>query len=406
MTAVASITDVSVADRTVLLRADLNVPFSGNRISDITRIERLIPSLEELIGRGARVVIASHFGRPNGEPSRAYSLEPVTDALSALLRRGVTFVRDCVGMIAESAVAKMAPGDVILLENLRFYHGEEANDASFARRLAVLADLYVNDAFSCAHRAHASTHAITRMLPSYGGAGLLAELDALSTILETPRRPVAALVGGAKISTKIALLENLANRMDVLIVGGGMANTFLAAKGHAVGSSLVEPGHFGIARRIFDNARSKGCEIVLPSDVVVAETFKAGAPHRTTAVTAVPREMMILDAGPQSIAEIVAKLSHAKTLLWNGPLGAFELEPFDRATVAVARAAADLTRKGELVSVAGGGDTVSALNAANVAGDFSYVSTAGGAFLEWLEGKDLPGIQALTEARVRQEENR
>ena len=393
---VSSLDDLDVDGKRVLVRGDLNVPMIDGHVTDTTRIERLAPTLSELAERGARVILMSHFARPGGKPNPGMSLRPLVEPLRAALGgRSVTFVDDCVGAKAEETVEALAPGDVALLENLRFHAGEEANDTGFAQRLAVLGDIYINDAFSAAHRAHASTEAIARLLPAAAGRLLQAELDALTKALDAPQRPVFAIVGGAKISTKLDLLGNLLAKVDVLIVGGAMANTFLHALGTDVAKSLCEHDMAPTARDILARADTTGCEILLPSDVVVAREFKAGAANETVPVAGVPTDSMILDIGPASANGLVKRLGDCRTLVWNGPLGAFELPPFDAATVTVARAAAALTRAGKLLSVAGGGDTVAALTTADVVDAFSYVSTAGGAFLEWLEGKTLPGVRAL-----------
>jgi len=395
---VKSIADADVAGKTVLVRADLNVPMEDGRVTDATRIERFAPTVQDLVKRGAKVVIISHFGRPKGQRDKKFSLKPVAEALGKVLGMEVKFASDCVGEVAEKAVWDLKEGEVLMLENLRFHPGETENDENFARRLSVLADLYVNDAFSVSHRAHASTYGITKFLPSYAGLSLMKELEALATALDNPERPVAALVGGAKVSTKIPVLENLLPRMDQIIVGGGMANTFLLALGYDVGKSLAEPDYVETAKAIMDKAKENNCEIVLPVDAVCAKEFKEGAESEVCALDGVPADSMILDIGPQSIADLKVRLQDLKTLLWNGPLGAFEVKPFDTGTVEIARAAAALTKAGKLTTVAGGGDTVAALNAAGVTDDFTYVSTAGGAFLEWLEGKELPGVKALKES--------
>ena len=384
--------DLSLAGARVLARVDLNVPMRGGRVSDGTRIDRAVPTLSELADKGAKVIVLSHFGRPNGRAVAAMSLRPLTGPLGAALGRAVAF-SDMDG--AADAVANMADGDVLLMENLRFDPGEEANDSEFARRLAALGDLYVNDAFSCAHRAHASTEALAHLLPSAAGRAMQAELTALEAALANPSRPVAALVGGAKVSSKLAVLGHLLDQVDQLIIGGGMANSFLYAKGFNVGASLCEKDLADTAREIMTRAETASCEIVLPVDVVLASEFKAGADSATVPVRKVPDSMMILDVGPASVRELTERLAACRTLLWNGPMGAFEITPFDEGTVKMAQAAAQLTKAGKLTSVAGGGDTVSALRHANAADDFTYVSTAGGAFLEWLEGKVLPGIKAL-----------
>ena len=385
----------NLSGRRALVRVDLNVPMDGNRVTDTTRIDRVLPTIRELSDKGARVVLLAHFGRPKGAVMPEMSLAPVAAALTERLGRPVAFAADCIGDLAASLIDGLKDGDVALLENTRFHAGEEKNDGAFADALAALGDLYVNDAFSAAHRAHASTEGLARRLPAYAGRTMQAELEALASALTTPVRPVLAVVGGAKVSSKIDLLENLVKKVDMLVIGGGMANTFLAAKGVSVGKSLCEHDLADTARRIMDAAAAAGCEIVLPVDAVVAREFKAGAASETVSVDAVPADAMILDVGAASIDNVRTKIDAAATLVWNGPLGAFEIEPFDTATVAAARHAAERTRAGSLTTVAGGGDTVAALNHAGVADDFSYVSTAGGAFLEWLEGKALPGVVAL-----------
>jgi len=383
-----------VTNKRVLLRVDLNVPMEGGRVSDATRIERIVPTITELADKHAKVILLSHLGRPKG-PDPKESLRPVAAAVAEIAKHPVGFAEDCIGTRAEAAVSAMRPGDVLCLENTRFHKGEEKNDPAFVAALAKLGDLWVNDAFSAAHRAHASTEGLGHLLPAYAGRTMQAELDALGKALEAPQRPVVAIVGGAKISTKLDLLGNLMSKVNVLIIGGAMANTFLAAQGKAVGKSLCEHDLLGTAKDILAKATSRHCEIVLPVDAVVAQKFEANAPSRVVSVDAVGPGDMILDIGPRSIEHVVSVLARAKTLVWNGPFGAFELEPFDNGTVEVAEAAAELTDTGKLISVAGGGDTVAALNAAGVAERFSYVSTAGGAFLEWLEGKALPGVEVL-----------
>ncbi len=387
--------DIDVSGRRVLVRADLNVPMADGRVTDTSRLKRLAPTLRELADRGARVVVLSHFGRPSGQAVAEFSLQPVAAALADCLGRPVAFASDCVGETAASAVAELDDGDIAVLENLRFHAGEEKNDAEFAAALAALGDLYVNDAFSAAHRAHASTAALAGLLPAAAGRFMQAELDALAAALTTPQRPLVAIVGGAKISTKLDLLGNLSNKVDALIIGGGMANTFLNAEGVAVGKSLCEHDMAATARDIMAAGRAANCDIILPVDAVVAPAFEAGSPDTTVAIDAVPADQMILDVGPDTVAQLSRVLEGAKTLVWNGPLGAFEIPPFDGGTVALAQVAADLTDSGALTSIAGGGDTVAALNHAGVAERFSYVSGAGGAFLEWLEGKTLPGVAAL-----------
>jgi len=379
----------------VLLRADLNLPVRDGRITDMTRIERLAPTIRELAEKGARVIVCSHFDRPKGQRVPEMSLKPMAVALSETLGKPVAFADDCVGPEAEAAVAAMKDGDVLLLENTRFHKGEEKNDPALAAGLAKLADAFVNDAFSAAHRAHASTEGVARLLPAYAGRLMQAELVALDKALGNPQRPVAAIVGGAKVSTKLDLLGNLSSKVDVLIIGGAMANTFLAAQGADVGKSLQEAEMHDTARDILARASARGCEIILPVDLVAATEFKANAPHSVVPATAVPAGQMALDVGPASVAAVIAKLASCRTLVWNGPFGAFEIEPFDAATVAVAQEVARLTEAGTLASIGGGGDTVSALRHAGVAERMTYVSAAGGAFLEWLVGKELPGVAAL-----------
>ncbi len=381
--------------RRVLLRVDLNVPVKDGVVTDATRIERVAGTIKLLSDKGAKVALLAHFERPKGKRVPEMSLEPIAPAVAEIVGRPVRFVDDCIGPQAEAAVAKLGDGGIVLLENTRFHAGEEENDPAFAAALAKVGDIYVNDAFSAAHRAHASTEGIAHILPAYAGLAMQEELEALEKALGHPQHPVVAIVGGAKISSKLELLSNLIRKVDALVIGGGMANTFMAATGAEIGKSLNEPDLQATAKQIMHDAVEAGCAIVLPTDVVVAEAFAANAPHRTVDADKVPKEMLILDAGEKTVAAINQWVDKAKTLVWNGPLGAFEKEPFDRGTVAAAKHAAERTRQGTLLSVAGGGDTVSALNHAGVAGDFSYVSTAGGAFLEWLEGKPLPGVEAL-----------
>ncbi len=396
MTAFRSLDDIEVAGKRVLVRVDLNVPMRDGAIGDATRIDRVAPTLEELAAKGARVIAMSHFGRPKGKAVAAMSLAPLGEPLSRSLGgRPVRFVADCVGEASARALDMLAPGEVALLENLRFHPGEEANDPAFADALAALADLYVNDAFSAAHRAHASTTAVAERLPSAVGRLMQAELEALGKALQDPERPLVAVVGGAKVSTKLMLLTNLIERVDSLVIGGGMANTFLHAQGLAVGKSLCEPDLAQTACGIMRDAALTGCAIFLPPDVVVARQFTKNAENEAVPASAVPEEGMILDLGPRTVTQIEETLARARTLVWNGPLGAFEIPPFDGATVAFARAAARLTGAKTLNSIAGGGDTIAALRHAGVLECFSYVSTAGGAFLQWLEGRTLPGIAAL-----------
>jgi phosphoglycerate kinase len=383
-----------VRNKRILLRVDLNVPTEDGKVTDATRIERQAPTITEIAGKGGKVILLSHFGRPKGiDPKQ--SLRPVAEEVARVIARPVAFAQDCIGPKAEAAAATMRPGDILCLENTRFHAGEEKNDPAFVAALKQLGDIWVNDAFSAAHRAHASTEGLGHVLPAYAGRSMQAELDALGRALEAPQRPVAAIVGGAKISTKLDLLGNLIAKVDVLVIGGAMANTFLSAQGHVVGKSLCEHDLEQIARDILAKAKARSCEIVLPVDVVVAQRFEANAPSRVAGVDQVGAGEMILDIGPRAVEHVVSVLGRVKTLVWNGPFGAFELEPFDNGTVEVAEAAAELTAAGKLVSVAGGGDTVAALNAAGAADRFTYVSTAGGAFLEWMEGKPLPGVEVL-----------
>jgi phosphoglycerate kinase len=397
MPAFKTLDQADVAGKRVLVRADLNVPMKDGRVTDTTRLQRLVPTVAALAAKGAKVVVLSHFDRPKGKRVPEMSLKPVAAALARLLGREVAFADDCIGPVAAAVVGGLAPGAVAVLENLRYHKGEEANDAAFARELAALGDLYVNDAFSAAHRAHASTEAVAKLLPAYAGLQMQAELEALGAALENPKKPVMAIVGGAKVSTKLDVLTHLVTRVNVLVIGGGMANTFLHAQGIDVGTSLCERDLADTARQVLAKATAHGCQIVLPQDAVVADALRPGADTIVCAIDAVPPAQMILDIGPASAARIAAQLEDCRTLLWNGPLGAFETKPFDAGTLHVARAAAALTKKGVLVSVAGGGDTVAALNAAGVTEEFTYVSTAGGAFLEWMEGKTLPGVAALTQ---------
>jgi phosphoglycerate kinase len=390
--------DMDLAGRTVLTRVDINVPVEDGRVTDATRIERIVPTIRDILAKGGRPVLMAHFGRPKGKPVPEMSLDVTLPALKEVLGTDVRFAPDCIGPAAREAVDALPEGAVLLLENTRFHKGEEANDPAFAAELAALGDVYCNDAFSAAHRAHASTEALARLLPACAGRLMQAELGALERALTTPERPVCAVVGGAKVSTKLELLGNLLHRVDALVIGGAMANTFLAAQGISVGRSLCEHDMAGTARDILADAAARGCDLILPLDAVVAREFRANAPHQIVPVNACPEDAMILDAGPASIARIAAAFEAARTLVWNGPLGAFEIPPFNAATDTAARHAAALTRAGRLLSVAGGGDTVAALNASSAASDFTYVSTAGGAFLEWLEGKTLPGVAALETA--------
>jgi len=387
--------DMELRGKRVLVRVDVNVPVENGQVTDDTRIRRVVPTIRDILAAGGLPILLAHFDRPKGQYVPDMSLRPLVPALEAAFGVPVSFCADCRGPASEAAVAVLEDGQVLLLENTRFHAGEQANDPGFSAEIAALGDVYCNDAFSVAHRAHASTEGLARLLPACAGRLMQAELSALEGALGTPERPLMAVVGGAKVSSKLELLGNLVEKVDTLVVGGGMANTFLAAKGINVGKSLCEHDMAGTARAILAKADTTGCAILLPVDVVVARAFKAGAPSQTVVVDACPEDAMILDAGPETVALIGAALAKAKTLIWNGPLGAFEIQPFDAATNAAALGAADLTRAGHLVSVAGGGDTVAALNQAGAAEAFSYISTAGGAFLEWMEGKTLPGVAAL-----------
>lgn len=390
-----TIDDLGLAGKVVLTRVDINVPMEGGVVTDATRIEKIAPTVEDIIARGGKVVLLAHFGRPKGKVVDEMSLRHVVGAVQVALGRKVVFGADCVGPVAAAAIAAAGSGDVVLLENTRFHAGEEKNDPALAAEMAALGDIYVNDAFSAAHRAHSSTEGLARLLPAAAGRLMEAELRALEAALGTPERPVVAVVGGAKVSTKLDLLGNLVSKVDHLVIGGGMANTFLVAQGIEVGKSLAERDMAATALEILAKANAAGCSIHLPVDIVVAREFKAGAANETLPVDACPADAMILDAGPATVAKLRLVFEASKTLIWNGPLGAFEIEPFNAATNAAAREAADLTRAGKLISVAGGGDTVAALNQAGAAGDFTFISTAGGAFLEWMEGKELPGVAAL-----------
>ncbi|MFC5066408.1 phosphoglycerate kinase [Flaviflagellibacter deserti] len=388
--------DISdLAGKRVLVRVDFNLPMENGRVTDDTRIQAALPTIRDLTSKGGRAILIAHFGRPKGKRDEAQSLQHILPDVSQALGQPVAFAPDCIGPDAERVVAAMKDGEVLLLENLRFHPGEEADDEAFTKELAKLGDIFVNDAFSVAHRSAASVVGLAKLLPAYAGRSMQQELEALAKALSHPEHPVAAVVGGAKVSTKIDLLSNLVGKVDTLIIGGGMANTFLAAQGMDVGKSLCEHDLVGTANDILKTAKEKNCRIVLPIDVVVAKEFKAHASNQAVLAEGVAKDEMILDAGPRSVLEVSKLLEHTKTLVWNGPFGAFELEPFDRATVAVAKKAGALTKEGKLLSVAGGGDTVAALNHAGAADDFTYISTAGGAFLEWLEGKPLPGVEAL-----------
>jgi phosphoglycerate kinase len=386
--------DVDVKGKRVLLRVDLNVPMENGHVSDATRLERVAPTITEISDKGGKVILLAHFGRPKGRDEKD-SLKPVAVALAGIIKRPVAFADDCIGEPAAKAIAAMQDGDILCLENTRFHKAEEKNDPAFVAELAKLGDIWVNDAFSAAHRAHASTEGLGHVLPAYAGRTMQAELDALGKALDHPTKPVIAIIGGAKVSTKIDLLENLVTKVDALVIGGGMANTFLHAQGTGIGKSLAEKDLAATARRIIEKAKAANCAIILPVDAVVANQFVANAPSHAYGLDAIPADGMILDVGPQSIVRINAAIDDAATLVWNGPLGAFEIPPFDRGTMVAARHAAERTKAKKLISVAGGGDTVAALNQAGVASDFSYVSTAGGAFLEWMEGKPLPGVEVL-----------
>jgi phosphoglycerate kinase len=387
--------DADISGKRVLLRVDLNVPTENGRVTDTTRIERVASTIEEIASKGGKVVLLAHFGRPKGGPDEANSLKPVAKAVADIVKRPVAFASDCIGPVAAEAIAKMKNGDILLLENTRFHKGEEKNDPAHVEELAKLGDAYVNDAFSAAHRAHATTEGLAHKLPAYCGRAMQAELEALTIALGAPQRPVGAIVGGAKVSTKLDLLGNLVKKVDVLIIGGGMANTFLFAEGKGVGKSLCEKEMADKARAIMEEAKKAKCRIVLPIDATVAKELKPHVPVRVVDIGDVAEDEMILDIGPKSVVAIEEILGQIKTLVWNGPFGAFETPPFEAATFAIAKTVGFLTRGGKLKSVAGGGDTVAALNDAAVAGQFTYVSAAGGAFLEWMEGKALPGVEAL-----------
>ncbi|HEX3972184.1 MAG TPA: phosphoglycerate kinase [Stellaceae bacterium] len=387
--------DIEVRGKRVLLRADLNVPVKNGKVTDATRIERLAPTIRELAEKGARVIVLSHFGRPETGPDPKLSLKPLVEPLAKAIGRSVAFAEDCIGPKAQAVVERLKDGDVALLENTRFHPEEEKNDPGFAKALASLGDLYVNDAFSAAHRAHASTEGVARLLPSAAGRLMQHELEALHAALGSPKRPVMAIVAGSKVSTKLQLLDFMLKKVQVLVIGGAMANTLLLAQGKKIGRSLVEKNMLDQAQKILADARSASCELILPVDAVVAPELKAGVATQIVAIDRVPDDQMILDIGPQSVATIVQRLEHCPTLVWNGPVGAFETKPFDAGTVALAKRVAELTRAGKVLSVAGGGDTVAALHEAGVVDQLSYVSTAGGAFLEWLEGRDLPGVSVL-----------
>lgn len=401
MASFKTIDDIQVTDKRVLVRADLNVPIQSGKISDYTRINRAAETIQELLKRGAKVIVMSHFGRPDGKWDMTMSLGPIADGLSIATGREVKFAVDCVGPEAEKAVAALHEGQLLLLENLRFHPEEEANDAEFAKKLASLGDVYVNDAFSCSHRAHASVVGVANYLPSVAGRLMEEELGTLERILGNPEKPIAAIIGGAKVSSKLKLLDSLLEKVQLMVIGGGMANTFLKAQGHEIGKSLCEDKLLDTAREILKKAGDKGCEILLPVDAVVAKEFKKHAPSRVVGVDAIG-DGMILDVGPKTIAIAAEKLQNVKTVLWNGPMGAFEMAPFDCGTVSLARVVAALAEDGKIKSISGGGDTVSALSHASVIESFTYISTAGGAFLEWLEGEELPGVMALKPQSAKQ----
>jgi phosphoglycerate kinase len=393
-----TIDDVEVSDKKVLMRADLNVPMVGGKISDFTRIKRVAATVNELAERGAKVIVASHFGRPDGRFVPEFSLAPIADALSVATGKDVKFAVDCVGTEAENAVNKLHEGEILLLENLRFYAEEEKNDAEFSKKLASLAEVYVNDAFSCSHRAHASIVGVTKHLPAAAGRLMQEELENLENILGKPQKPVSAIIGGSKISTKLELLNTLISKVDIMVIGGAMANTFLKAQGKNIGKSLHEANMLDTATEILKAAKAKGCEIILPTDVVVAQSFKAHAENKILHIDSV-NDGLIIDVGPETVAYAAAQIAKSKTLVWNGPLGAFEHAPFDGGTVSLARYVSALCTSGKLKVIAGGGDTVSAISHAGLTQSFTYLSTAGGAFLEWLEGKELPGVTALKSAK-------
>jgi phosphoglycerate kinase len=398
MSAFKTLDDADVKGKRVLVRVDLNVPMENGVVTDDTRIRAVLPTLIEIADKGGRVILLAHFGRPKDGPEAKYSLAQLVEPVASRLGRPVAFAADSIGPVAAAAVAKLRDGDILLLENTRFYKGEEKNTAEHVAALAALGDLYVNDAFATSHRAHASTEGLAHVLPAFCGRCMQQELDALTAALEKPQRPVAAIVGGAKVSTKLELLGNLSKKVDYLIIGGGMANTFLAAQGVEVGKSLCEHDLAATAREIVEKAKAVGCTIVLPVDGLAAKEFKAGAENRVVKNGAIAADEMILDAGPASILEVLALLEKLKTVVWNGPFGAFEIPPFDTATNVIAKAVGEKAAAKEIVAVAGGGDTVSALHHAGVAEKFTYISTAGGAFLEWMEGKALPGVECLRKA--------
>ena len=393
---IKNIINEKVKDKSVFIRADLNIPMSDGKVTDFMRVERLVPTIKYLKSSGAKVIICSHFGRPEGKINKDYSLKPLVNILSKALDSEVKFSESCIGPKALKAKGSLISGEILLLENVRFHKGEATNDIQFAEELAQKCDIFVNDAFSCSHREHASLHAITNFLPSYSGILLNEEITALQSVLISPSKPVAALVGGAKISTKINIIEYLMTKMDYLIIGGGMANTFLVAKGFTVGKSLFEKEAVEVAKSILEKSKKYNCEIILPIDLVVAKKFEANIETQIVSSDMIPSDMMALDIGPKSIDKMNAILKNVKTLLWNGPLGAFEIEPFGKGTFSLAKVASRLTEEGKLITVAGGGDTAFALKKAGVTEKFTYISSAGGAFLEWVEGVHLPAILALS----------
>ncbi len=394
----STLDNVDVSHKTVLVRADLNLPIQGGMVTDATRVERLLPTIKELVDHNAKIILMSHFGRPKGQHLEEESLKHLLPTLEKVFGQPVLFANDCIGPDAIRMADSLKPGQILLLENLRFHDAEEKNDPAFAKALASLADIYVNDAFSCSHRAHASVVAITQFLPAIAGRGMQAELDALSRIMTTPKRPLMAIVAGSKISTKLDLLQNLVQKVDKLVVGGGMANTFLKALGYPIGQSLCEFEMMDTAREIVEQAKTSGCAVILPQDVAVATEIKAHMPRRVVLVFEVQPLDKIVDIGELTMADIRAQLATCATAIWNGPVGIFEMPPFDVGSTEIAKIIAELTRKGSLISVAGGGDTLAALTHAGCSDGFTYTSTAGGAFLEWLEGKSLPGVVALESA--------
>jgi phosphoglycerate kinase len=396
---IKTIDGLDVRGKRVLVRVDFNVPIQDGVVGDTTRIERVLPTIKKLLGNGAKVVVLSHLGRPKTGTMTDTSLKPIADRIAELMQgTKVSFISDCVGDVAKRGVDALAPGELAVLENLRYHDGEKKNDQAFAKQLAALGDIYVNDAFSTSHRAHASVEAITQFIPSYAGLLMMAEIKALGAALEHPERPVMAIAGGSKVSTKIGVLTNLTARMDALVLGGGMASTFLFAQGVEIGKSLCQPEAVPTVKAIMARAKEFGCEIILPKDFVVAKELKAGAEWQVCTAGNIPPDLMIVDIGPATVADLKKRFAEMKTILWNGPVGAFEYDPFGEGTFALIREAAKLAKAGKLTVIAGGGDTVAALNITGTADDFTYVSTAGGAFLEWLEGRELPAVVALAKA--------